>query len=174
MKGTLTYIFLLNLLIGCNTEPKKNRVIENIDSIDTLSHYNETEKQSYPTDHKGEWLLKSNLFDSLLTFKRIELLDSSVIFGKKFNFEDSALKYEDFNPVPRCGNGMFYMDTSQYEIKDSYITLNFRGGFIAESSFDYSAKYVFIDKGYKHMTLKRIEILKYDRKNFYDEINKNF
>lgn len=166
MNKASLYIFSLFLFIGCNTEYQKIRALENDSNVNTLTHFSESETTYYPNNYEGEWLLTSNLFDSLLTFKRVELSDSSVIFGKKFSFEEGSLKYDDFNPVPSCGNGMFYMDTCHYKIKDNYFTFNFSGGFMVESIFDYSAEYKLIDKNKKYMTLKRIVILKNDKKNF--------
>lgn len=155
------------LIMGCTEQPMEHFV--NNKDEDTFS--TPTASESYPDSHEGEWLLTSNLFDSMLTFKRIELSDSSVVYGKKFTFEDNNLKYSDYNPVPTCGNGMFYIDSCNYQMQDKNFTFYFKGGYFLDSGFEYRAKYVMKHRGEKNISFLRTEILNDEKTNFYDQFN---
>ena len=123
---------------------------------------------TYPLSHEGEWLLTSNLFDSLLTFRRIIKSDSSIVFGKQFTFDRENLKFKHFNPVPSCGNGMFYMDSCAYFKEDELFTIFLKGGYMLESSFIFNAKYLRTHMDNSNFTLSRTEIIKNEKSSIFE------
>lgn len=116
----------------------------------------ENQKVDNEITYEGDWLLTNSLFDSILTFKRIEESDSQTIYGKKFSFNADKLIYEHFNPVPTCGNGMFFMDTCSFNVENNIFRFNFKGGYMVESRFDYTAEYILSENSGKIMELERI------------------
>jgi len=163
---------IIFLLVGCKIDSEKNKFVTNDLSIDPVTHLTKPQELTHPQNHEGEWLLTSNLFDSLLTFRRIELSDSLTVYGKKFTFEKETLKYEDFNPVPSSGNGMFYMDTCDYQMKDDDFIFYFKGGYLVESSFEYRAKYTLLSVREKQIRFKRTKTFKHKKKSIFEEIEK--
>lgn len=165
----LIIIGTLLLLLGCSDRSEVELTKENGKSGNSSSTPDVSLSTSYSESIEGEWLLTSELFDTLLTFKRLELSDSSIVFGKKFTFEGEKLKFDKFNPVPTCGNGLLYIDSCAYQMQDTNFTFYFKGGHILESIFEFQAKYLLEHRDEKNITFSRVEILKDKKTNFYDK-----
>ena len=170
--STLT-LFIALLLFGCGQISNENHATATATfETDTLTAPKEPVERSYPEDHEGEWLLTSKLFDSLLTFKRIEISDSLIVYGKKFTFNGEDLKFEHFNPVPACGNGMFYMDSCAYQMENKNFTFFFKGGHTFESNFLYSAEYMLKTKNDKQISFVKTATLIDHQASIYEEVEK--
>lgn len=157
------------LLLGCSERSEVQLTKENGKSGNSSSTPDVSLSTSYPESIEGEWLLTSELFDTLLTFKRIEWSDSSIVFGKKFTFEGDKLKFDNFNRVPTCGNGLLYIDSCAFQMQDTNFTFYIKGGHMLESTFEYQAKFILRHKDVKNISFSLVEALMDKKTNFYDQ-----
>ncbi len=111
--------------------------------------------------YEGDWLLdKGNIFDPVLVFRKETPGDSSIIYGKKFTILGNKMIYTAFNPVPACGNGMFYLDSCSLLLNEDKIELSFVGGYRVESRFDYSADYFITRENEDRFYLTRKNVIR--------------
>jgi hypothetical protein len=163
------FVSMFILIIGCKDKSEVLLTQNNENSVESPSIPHTKISTVNPDSHEGEWLLTNEIFDSLLTFKRIEWSDSFIVYGKKFTFEGDKLKFDNFNPVQTCGNGLLYIDSCAYQMQDKNFTFYFKGGHNLESIFEFQAKYLLEHRDEKNITFSRVEILKDKKTNFYDQ-----
>ena len=141
-----TLIFLASFfLYSCNQKSTENIT-------------KETDKNIFSEIYDGDWLITTNIFDSILTFNRIENKDS-LPYGSLFTFYKGNLTHEDLSPPAPCGNGAFFIDSCAYEKTNQNFTLYLKGGYLVESNFIYRAKYLLKDNKKSQFKLIRTEVL---------------
>ena len=162
-------ILISTLLFSCcqNSTKKRETQLES-KSNEIAKKFEEKTSSTYLNPFETSWLLTSGLFDSILSFKRIQLSDSSKKFGKKFIFNNGDLKFEQFNAVPSCGHGILYLDSCSYAEKNEIFTFYFKGGHFLETTFVYSAKFKLKAKDELEFTFTRIETIIYETGTFQD------
>ncbi|MDG1476157.1 MAG: hypothetical protein P8Q14_03350 [Vicingaceae bacterium] len=150
-------IILITLFFcSCNQKSTKN-IVENVNS----------KEANNSNDLEGNWLVNTNLFDSTITFNRIESLDSSISYGSQFTFNKESLTYKGLNTTPSCGNGVLFIDSCAYEKTNQNFTLFLKGGYAIQSNFTYSAKYLLKKEDNSKFTLIRTKVLRDDKSTPY-------
>ncbi len=155
----------------------KRNTLSILTIIIALFFYNCNQKSTQPIieeaqstiqeNYEGDWLVTTNIFDSTLTFNRIEQPDSVIPYGSKFTFNKENLNYKDLNPAPSCGNGIFFLDSCAYQKENKQLTLFFKGGYAMEYNFIYKAKYLLQEKTDSAFTLIRTKILIDEKNSIY-------
>jgi hypothetical protein len=82
----------------------------------TVSCENSKAIDSSSYDVSGKWILQNqSVFDSVLNFRKQTIADSNLFWAKEFEFSDSNISYSAINAITRCGNGIFYLDSTNYK-----------------------------------------------------------
>jgi len=149
MKNPLLIVLLVLLVASCNQKNSEsgNNLLDSIKlkNINMVNNVNKITQDSNNTSLRfnGNWLLdNNNIFDPVLVFRKETPGDSVIIYGKKFTIHGNKMVYTAFNPTPACGNGMFYLDSCRFVLNEDKIEISFKGGYRAESRFDYIADYI--------------------------------
>jgi len=149
-------ILITLFFCSCNQKSTKN-IVENVNSQEVINSFN----------LEGDWLVTTNLFDSIIIFNRIENPDSSIPYGSQFTFNKESLTYKDLNPAPSCGNGIFFIDSCAYENTSQNFTLFLKGGYAIQSNFIYSAKYLLKKEDNSEFTLIKTKVLRDEKSSIY-------
>ncbi|MEN8927695.1 MAG: hypothetical protein ABF242_06090 [Flavobacteriales bacterium] len=123
---------------------------------------------------EGKWILKNrNVFDSVLNFRKENFGDSNLVWLKQFTFSDTTVSFEAIKTVPRCGNGIFYLDSINYWKSNDTIYFGLKGGYTLGNRFNYKAEYLINNERDSSFSLSRINLILEEWKDYWDVHNLN-
>lgn len=113
-----------------------------------------------PRFEAGEWVLTGgkSITEESFMFEKFNKTKHKTI-SEIFTFtKDGKVTYRLYNPEPlgMCGNGMLYLKSGTWSIKDDVVNLELEGGRIAESTFSIKGKYKVTMTGWETAAFKKL------------------
>ena len=176
MKSIIFSIIAILLFTSCKSQkeavdvavPEDESTTSTAVAISTDNTMNRTSVDGF----LGEWVLLNHIKDSVLLFQKAENIDQERKNVKKFTFKTDSLEYSVHKPLPMCGNGMLFLNKTDWELNDSRVTLTFGGGYRIESYFDYKYEYTIDRVTDQEIQLTKVKVLFENEESIPDRQNK--